>query len=436
MRQADIAGLDRERLIEEVTRGELSSSRSPADVLAWRIERQIGEASPIKTSYVSRTPEGDDPKSVYARQLAEAMDRRVSDLGEQAVTEAPEWAERLGPVPVEADKALEWAERAGAIAAYREAHGYRSEHDPIGPAPLARNVEARAAWNRAYEALGRPAEQRELAGATDAELRSHVEAERREEAWAPPHVDEEMRDKSLSLEYLSTSLEIGQAEADQAAKAGQAPAPDASERLHDERAALYQLAADVAALEEISAARQAWYEETRAVRDRAAAARRELQARHPEPKHEAPATPPARQVDDPKATAKEAPERADERTEVRHDDRVTGAPEGREQEPEPKPSAPSRSKSPRNPQPERTEPKVESREPVSADIDAALAKAREAMAEIDGRRAARAVERDREHERSDHEHVKSIEREQGIEHDRPRREWHLLRSHAYSRSGG
>jgi len=47
---------------------------------------------------------------------------------------------------------MQWTERAGAIAAYREAHGYRSEADPIGPAPLARNVEARAAWEGAYEA--------------------------------------------------------------------------------------------------------------------------------------------------------------------------------------------------------------------------------------------------------------------------------------------
>ena len=132
-----------------------------------------------------------------------------------------------------------------------------------------------------------------------------------------------MRDKSLSLEYLSTSLEISQAEAGQAAKAGQVPAADASERLHNERAALYQLAADVAALEEISAARQAWYEETRAVRDRAAAARRELQARHPEPEHEAPATPPARQVDEPEAAVRETAERA----EVHQNERVTEAPE-------------------------------------------------------------------------------------------------------------
>jgi conjugative relaxase-like TrwC/TraI family protein len=394
MRQAEIAGIDREHLIEEVTKGELSSARSPADVLAWRIERQIGEASPVKTTYASRTPEGDDPRSVYARQLAEAMDRRVHDLGEQAVTEAPKWAGRLGPVPDEADKALEWAERAGAIAAYREAHGYRSEHDPIGPAPLARNVEARTAWERAYEALGRPAEQRELAGATDAELHSHVDAERREQVWAPPHVDHEMREKSLSLEHLSTSLEISQAEADKTVKAGETPAPDANERLHNERAALYKLAADVAALDEISTARRAWYEETREVRDRAAAARRELEVRHPEPKREA--TPPARQVDDP---------------EVRPNERVTGAPEQREVE---RAEAQLEREVSTAPEPEHKEPKVE---PAHVDVDDALAKARAAMAEIGDRRAAREAEQEREHERSDHEHVKSIEHEEGIEHD-------------------
>jgi len=46
---------------------------------------------------------------------------------------------------------------------------------------------------------------------------------------------------------------------------------------------------------------------------------RELQARHPEPKHETPATPPDRQGNEPEVTVKESAERADERTEVRHD---------------------------------------------------------------------------------------------------------------------
>ena len=38
----------------------------------------------------------------------------------------------------------------------------------------------------------------------------------------------EMRERSLSLEDLSTKLEISQAEADQAVKAGQATGADAS----------------------------------------------------------------------------------------------------------------------------------------------------------------------------------------------------------------
>ena len=48
-----------------------------------------------------------------------------------------------------------------------------------------------------------------------------------------------------------------------------------------------------------------------------------------------------------------------------------------------------------------------------------MAKARAAMAEIDDRRAARAIERAAERGRSDHEHVKSVERAEGIEHSAP-----------------
>jgi conjugative relaxase-like TrwC/TraI family protein len=405
LRQAELAGFDRHRVIEEVTRRELDSARSPGDVLAWRIERHIGDGTPVKTSYVARTPESTDAKSTYARQLAEEMDRKVGELGERAAAERPQWAEALGPVPVEADKAAEWAERAGSVAAYREAHGYQNTRDPIGPAPLARNAEARAAWEQAYEALGRPEEHREIAKATDAELQSHVEADRREQAWAPPYVDNEMRERSLDMEHLSTELSISEAEAEAAARSGQAP-DDAAERLHNERAAFYKLAADVAALEEVSESRRAWYDETRQVRERAAAARRELEARH-------------------RGTPDE-PADAPEPQEPTHEESVTVAAKERDR------SEPEREVSvdgPDRAEPEHAEPEPadvdepeRAKDPAPAaatDIDAALIKAREAMAEVDRRHAARDAERERQAERLDHEHVQSVDRTESIEHDQP-----------------
>jgi conjugative relaxase-like TrwC/TraI family protein len=474
VRQAEVAGFDRDQLIETVTRRELASAESPATVLAWRIEHHIGDAPPARTTWVDRSPEGHDARSAYARQLAEAMERRVSDLGAQAAADPPAWARPLGPVPPEADQALIWAERAGAIAAYREAHGYQSPHDPIGPAPLPGAVEARASWQRAYDALGRPEAQRDLAGAPDAELRAIVDRYRREEAWAPPHVDAQMRERSLSLDNWRSAVEIEQAQAQ--SDAGNEPvAAEVKERLHHQRAAMYELQADVAALEEIAEARAAWYEETREARDRAAAARRELRARQPELKAEGEDHEPKpldskerqpepreqqreqqeadRQDHEPEVEAKatepptpsveqvkvpDVPLGHDEvdhevsghveqsRREAEHQEPVAQAPEperadGQERQAEAKPERedPERLAERQAPEPERADGqerhaggKRKREEPVTqppepSQVEADLAKARQAMAEIDARRAARRAEHQQDHERSDYEHLRT-----------------------------
>jgi conjugative relaxase-like TrwC/TraI family protein len=426
VRQAEVAGFDQDQLIETVTRRELASAESPATVLAWRIEHHIGDASPVRTTYVDRTPEGSDARSVWAHELAEAMERRVSELGSQAAAEEPEWARALGPVPAEADQAIEWAERAGAVAAYREAHGYQSRHDPIGPAPLASAVEARAAWQRAYDALGRPEAERDLAGASDAELRAAVDQYRREEAWAPPHVDEQLRDRSLSLDNWRAAIEIEQAEV--VRDAGSEAVPDeAAERLHNQRAAMYELEADVAALEEISTARAAWYEETREARDRAAAAKRELQARRPDVEAEA-TTLRTQGVEQTKAPDVEPVERDEPgRAEVDvEQSRQEAEPEPEREAMEPEADRQGEAEPERQdheqghkregghrqvpePEPEREETEREATEASSSEpsqIEADLAKARQAMAEIEARREARRADKDHEHERSDYDHIR------------------------------
>ena len=402
VRQAELAGFDRDEVIEAIARRELDSAHSPATVLAWRTERHIGDVQPVKTSYADRTPEGTGAAAVWAHQLAEAMERRVSELGEQARLDPPEWARALGPVPAEADAALEWSERAGAIAAYREAHGYQSSHDPIGPAPLAGAVEARASWQRAYDALGRPDAERDLAGATDAELRDAVEKYRREEAWAPPHVDEQLRERSLSLNYWRSALEIEQAEATHNRSEGPAAAA-LDEQLHNQRAAMHELEADVAALEEISEARAAWYEETRASRDRASDAARELRARTQRGTEE--------REQDPNAKAEQA-ERVEERQERVLDGEPRQKEEGQRAEHEAEEREPEAEQTERRADDKRQQPAVDGdaeREEASStnQIEADLAKAREAMAEIEARRAAQRAEKEREHERSDYEHVQS-----------------------------
>jgi hypothetical protein len=307
--------------------------------------------------------------------------------------------------------ALEWTERAGAVAAYREAHGYRSETDPIGPAPLPHAVEARASWQRAYEALGRPEAQREMAGANDAELRSMVEHYRREEAWAPRHVDSELREQSLSLDYWRSKVEIDRAEAEREA-GGKALRAEVAEQLHNDRAAMHYQEAQVAALVEISASRSAWYEETRESRDRAIAARRELQAREAkdqEPESVQAATPeqvknrnvvifydPPTDVLRPERPEPEPPERVP-------DEATSGPVSEREQ------ARHERSEAGRQPQtePPTGGPKPEPVAPQAAELarmKADLEKARQARAIIEGRQEA---EKAQAHERGDYEHLQA-----------------------------
>ena len=174
MRQADVAGFDRERLIEEVTRRRASSARSPADVLAWRIERQIGEASPIKTSYVGRTPDGDDPRvglgpparrgdGPASRRARRASSNRAAPVGRASSV-------RCLPRPI------------------RHWHGpSEPELSPLTGRRTATAPSTTRSGPLRWPATSRPGrlgsglsgswdvrrEQRELAGATDAELASH-----------------------------------------------------------------------------------------------------------------------------------------------------------------------------------------------------------------------------------------------------------------------
>ena len=69
-------------------------------------------------------------------------------------------------------------------------------------------------------------------------------------------------------------------------------------------------------------------------------------------------------------------------------------------------------------------------------IEAALAKAREAMAEIDDRRAARAAERDTSTSARTTSTSEASSETEKRRARQSRREWHLVRSHAYPRSGG
>ncbi|WP_431684159.1 MobF family relaxase [Kitasatospora sp. KL5] len=220
-------------------------------------------------------------KGEYAAAAAELMDQRRLQLGQALADteEMPEWARRLGPVPGTEQGREAWIERAGTVAAYREAHGYDSDSDAIGPRPARGAVDFRQDWDRAFRALGEPEDRMDLVGASDTQLREMVARYEREEAWAPAYVAEQIQETYTELEDLHRVA--GQRTLDLAAadEAGR-------EQLHaqavadDARAA--ELREEAGKLEAVHTARQAWHEHTEETRERAQAAQRQLDLRQPE----------------------------------------------------------------------------------------------------------------------------------------------------------
>jgi hypothetical protein len=281
LRAAELAGNDVDDVIRHaVERRELDSADSVAEVLAWRVERRLGDTEATEpATYAERTPVSDDAVGNYTRQLAEAMDRRVTELGERAVNEQPQWAERLGPVPEDPLERMAWSERAGKVAAYREAYGYHREDDPIGPAPGQGNVEARAAWHTAYSALEAPEDERLIAARVDGELRNLIGNYEREEAWAPAYVDDELHEANLAARDYRTQLVFERAESAAAQDRTADEQAQAAQRLADFEALSRRLDKRASDLDEIAQARSAWYAETVSARELADQARKELARR-------------------------------------------------------------------------------------------------------------------------------------------------------------
>jgi hypothetical protein len=252
--------------VEQAQRREAEQAGEPVRRHGWR-------------SYVERTPVVDSPRGRVMMAAAEAMDARRAELGRRAAEEMPAWAEPLGPVPQDPIEREAWIERAGIVAGYREAHGYEAANDAIGAAPPQGAVEAHAAWEDAWYALGAPDERRDVAMLGDQQLREVVARYEREQAWAPPFVDNELKTAHLARDDYRVRAELARA----AAEAETDPqrraelvqeATDAGEfaRLHAERAAK---------LEQVVKGYDAWHEHTRTAREQAALAATELERRRP-----------------------------------------------------------------------------------------------------------------------------------------------------------
>jgi hypothetical protein len=189
-------------------------------VLHGRVSRITGVPEPrAVASYADRTPVIEDPEAYrFARELATAMDQRVSLLGNRVAMDRPVWALRyLGEVPTDPVGRAEWTGRAGVAAAYREERGYADEIEAIGPAPERGSLEQRASWHAAYVALELPDEGREAAAASDGELWARRAAYERDALWAPPYVADELRGAHIAEDTYRADAVLAWHRADAAA---------------------------------------------------------------------------------------------------------------------------------------------------------------------------------------------------------------------------
>ena len=284
LRAADLAGYDVDDVLRRVTEGrDFVGADSIAAVLHGRVRRAVGTPeSRAGTGYMERIPAIDDPEADrFARDLAEAMDERVSLLGNRVALDRPAWALRyLGEVPPDPIERASWIRRAGVVAAYREERGYAHETDAIGPAPERGSPEQQASWHAAYTALRMPDEGREVAAATDGELWARRAAYARDAMWAPPYVAAELRDAHIAEDTYRAEAVRTWHRADAAA--------DEAERtwLRREAEEYGALAQEVGAyreaLTEVAEARRRWHTATELDRRRALMADGELRRRYPD----------------------------------------------------------------------------------------------------------------------------------------------------------
>lgn len=283
LRAAELAGHDPETVLRRTVEGrDFSGAHSIAAVLHGRVRSFVGTPGPQAATYVERTPPIDDPVAgQFARDLATAMDERVSVLGDRAVLDRPVWALRyLGEVPADPIERGKWARRAGIAAAYREERGYADEIDAIGPAPERGSPEQRASWQAAHVALRMPDEAREFAAASDGQLWAWRAAYERDTKWAPPYITHELREAHLAEDAYRAKAVHAWYRSDAATDAGE------RERARGEAEEHSALAQEVGAyreaLADVAAARQRWHTATETDRQRALMADTELRRRHPD----------------------------------------------------------------------------------------------------------------------------------------------------------
>jgi len=278
LRTAELAGHDPAQLLRDaVTASSLDKSTSVAQVLHFRIRSALaGKLDPQVASYADLLPrEVPEHSRAGLEALAHAADTRRTELSAQLGENPTQWArEALGPVPDAADDPAgraDWERKAGSAASYRELVEHTDDADPLGAAPPTGLAEKHALFRTAHRALDLADAGADEETMTEGQLRARVTAYRREEAWAPRYVADELDATHQTLRTHRADATVW------AARAAAEPDPAAAEQLRAAaeaaREQAEQLAVLAAELETADEARALWWSETAATRDNAERAR-------------------------------------------------------------------------------------------------------------------------------------------------------------------
>jgi len=240
LRRAELAEHDPQQVLHDaIAARPFDGVRNVSNAIYSRIRADHrDQLDPTGEAFASWVPKVDDTEwSRYLGALAEKADRRAEQLGAELADSAPAWlTTSLGAVPTDSEARAEWERRAGLVAAYREMRGNDDPVDALGAAPKPGQVEQYAAYRAAWRTLGRPEIEREELEMTDGQLRMWVRAAKREEAWAPRYVGNELAGTRQAAAAHRHTAELRAAEADAAGD------PTEQERLRTDAAQARALA--------------------------------------------------------------------------------------------------------------------------------------------------------------------------------------------------
>lgn len=267
-------------LRDAVTATTLDGSTSVAQVLHFRIRTALeGKLTPEVSSYADLIPhdlrDPDRANAAGLAALAAAADARRDELGAQLAADPPQWArEALGPVPDAAGNPAgraAWEQRAGWAGSYRELVDHTDDADPLGAAPPAGLVEKHAVFRAAHTALDLPDAGADEEQMSEGRLRARVVAARREDAWAPRYVADELDATHDALRTAKADATLWQARADADPDPHQAAQlRTAAQTAREQVAQLAELADQLTAADD---ARSLWLIETTVTREQGERAR-------------------------------------------------------------------------------------------------------------------------------------------------------------------